>query len=188
MRDGLSIATEKELLAHRTLPTTLSINLKDLGNHGELVATMTRALTPELPLYAQDGGFIAPHFAPDFDDLRELRDESRRLIAGLQDKYTQRTQTFRISKIKHNNVLGYFIEVTARHADALLTKTSGPYIHRQTMKNAVRFTTVELGEMEGRMASAADKALALELELFEKLVAGIIGEEDGIARAAVSQH
>ena len=81
-------------------------------------------------------------------------------------------------------MLGYFIEVTAHHADALLTETAGPYIHRQTMKNAVRFTTVELGEMEGRMASAADKALALELELFEGLVAEIIGQGDSIARAA----
>ena len=125
VRDGLGIAAEiKELLAHRTLPTTLSINLKDLGNHGELIATLTRALTPELPLYARDGGFIAPHFAPDFDDLRELRDESRRLIAGLQDKYAADTDIQNL-KIKHNNVLGYFIEVTARHADALLTKTSG---------------------------------------------------------------
>ena len=184
VRDGLSIAAEiKELLAQRTLPTTLSINLKDLGNHGELIATLTRALAPELPLYARDGGFIAPHFAPDFDELREFRDESRRLIVGLQDKYAAHTDIQNL-KIKHNNVLGYFIEVTARHADALLTETTGPYIHRQTMKNAVRFTTVELGEMEGRMASAADKALALELELFEKLVAEIIGKGDGIARAA----
>ncbi|MDG2034973.1 MAG: DNA mismatch repair protein MutS, partial [Rhodospirillales bacterium] len=184
VRDGLSLTAEiRELLLQRSLPNALSGNVEDLGNHGELVATLTRALAPELPLYARDGGFIAPHFAPHFDDLREFRDESRRLIAGLQDKYAADTgiQTL---KIKHNNVLGYFIEVTARHADALLKETAGPYIHRQTMKNAVRFTTVELGEMEGRMSSAADKALALELELFEGLVAEIIGRGDSIARAA----
>ena len=74
--------------------------------------------------------------------------------------------------------------MTARHADALVDKTPGPYIHRQTMKNAVRFTTVELGEMEGRMASAADKALALELGIFEELVAEVIEKGDGIALAA----
>ena len=184
VRDGLSLATKiREMLLQRSLPNALSSNIKELSNHGNLIATLARALAPELPLYARDGGFIAPHFAPHFDELRELRDESRRLIAGLQDKYSADTGIQNL-KIKHNNVLGYFIEVTARHADALLAEAAGPYIHRQTMKNAVRFTTVELGEMEGRMASAADKTLALELELFEGLVAEVIEQGDRIARAA----
>jgi len=184
VRDGLALTADiRELLGQGPLPAALTQNIEDLGNHGELVATLTRALVPDLPLYARDGGFIAPGFAPHFDELRELRDESRRLIAGLQDKYAADTEIQNL-KIKHNNVLGYFIEVTARHADDLLAAVDGPYIHRQTMKNAVRFTTVELGEMEGRMASAADKALALELELFDGLVSDIIHHADAIALAA----
>ena len=184
VRDGLALTADiRELLVGGALPDALTENIDDLGKHGELVATLTRALAAEIPLYARDGGFIAPGFAPNFDELRELRDESRRLIAGLQDKYAADTGIQNL-KIKHNNVLGYFIEVTARHADDLLAEKEGPYIHRQTMKNAVRFTTVELGEMEGRMASAADKALALELELFDGLVSDVIAQADVIALAA----
>ncbi len=186
VRDGLALTADiLELLVGGALPDALTKNIGDLGNHGELVATLTRALATELPLYARDGGFIAPGFAPRFDEHRELRDESRRLIAGLQDKYAADTGIQNL-KIKHNNVLGYFIEVTARHADDLLADKEGPYIHRQTMKNAVRFTTVEVGEMEGRMASAADKALALELELFDELVSDVIAQADVIALAAKS--
>ncbi len=83
-------------------------------------------------------------------------------------------------------MLGYFIEVTTRHADPLMSDAAGAFIHRQTMKNAVRFSTVELGEIEGKIASAADKALALELELFEDLFGLVFGRADAVALAAAS--
>ena len=84
VRDALSLTAEiRGLLLQNSLPNTLSDNVEELGNHSKLVATLTRALAPELPLYARDGGFIAPQFSPHFDELREFRDESRRLIAGL---------------------------------------------------------------------------------------------------------
>ena len=186
IRGGLALTAEfRESLQSPHLPSGLVQCLDDLGAHGELVLTLSEALAAELPLLARDGGVIAAGYNPSFDELRTLRDESRRLIAGLQDKYAADTGIQSL-KIKHNNVLGFFIEVTVRHADPLLADAEGPFIHRQTMKNAVRFTTVELGEMEGKMASAADKALALELELFDDLVQQVTRQADAIATAAAA--
>ena len=164
-------------------PANLAAALNDLGAHATLIDRLSRALAPELPLMARDGGFIAPGYAPQLDELKTLRDESRRLIAGLQSGYAKTTGIASL-KIKHNNVLGYFIEVTPTHADKVPSGAEAPFIHRQTLASAVRFSTVELGELERKIASAADKALAVELQLFEDLVAEVTGRAEEIDRAA----
>ncbi|MFQ5774511.1 MAG: DNA mismatch repair protein MutS [Kiloniellaceae bacterium] len=164
-------------------PAATAAAARDLGFHDALVERLTRALGPELPPGARDGGFIAPGYAPELDELRTLRDESRRLIAGLQSRYAVKTgiQTL---KIRHNNVLGYFIEVTATQADRVPTGADAPFIHRQTLASAVRFATVELGELERKIASAADKALGVELQLFDDLVGEVSARAEEIARTA----
>jgi DNA mismatch repair protein MutS len=152
-----------------------------LGEHGALIDRLERALLPELPLQLRDGGFIAPAYAPQLDEQRALRDESRRLVAGLQARYRDETGVTSL-KVRHNNVLGYFVEVTAGHGDKLLAKE--PFIHRQTLANAVRFTTTELAELEDKIARAADRALSLELALFDDLVGEVRAREREIAQAA----
>ncbi|MCF8496365.1 MAG: DNA mismatch repair protein MutS [Alphaproteobacteria bacterium] len=140
---------------------------------GEFQDKLKRALAGELPALARDGGFVAQGWHRRLDELKMMRDESRRLIAALQGRYQKGTGIDSL-KIKYNNVLGYFIEVTARHGDALMVKKedgSNPYIHRQTLANAARFTTPELAELERDISSAAEKALALELEIFAELSA-----------------
>jgi DNA mismatch repair protein MutS len=134
--------------------------------------TLKQALLDEPPALTRDGGFIAPGYHKKLDELKLLRDDARRLIAGLQTKYQQDTGITQL-KIKFNNVLGYFIEVSPKHADAMMVKDpvkTNPYIHRQTMAGAVRFTTPELAELERDIMSAGEKALALELEMFAQLV------------------
>ena len=152
---------------------------RDLGSHDVLVDRLTRALRPDAPSMIRDGGFIAPGYAPDLDEQIALRDESRRLIAELQKRYREDTGVASL-KVTHNNVLGFFVEVRPLHAD----KLGEPFIHRQTMANAVRFTTVELGELESKIARAADRALAIELALFDDLVGEVAARIDDIARAA----
>jgi len=155
-----------------------------LGHHAELVDRLGRALGPDLPLLARDGGFVAPGYHAALDELRTLAGESKRLIAGLQTRYVADTGIDSL-KVKHNNVLGYFIEVAAKRADPMMGK-DGPYIHRQTMANAVRFTTVELSELEDKVRGAADKALALEMELFKDLCGEILTRAAEIAEAAAA--
>ena len=157
----------------------------DLGQHDGLVERLASALAGELPLFTRDGGFIAKGYAPHLDEQRQLRDESRRLVAGLEASYREETSVASL-KIRHNNVLGWFIEVTAIHAEKLmaLTGDAGPFIHRQTLVSGTRFTTVALSELEDKIARAGERALAIEYELFEELLAGCLAEAEAIATAA----
>jgi len=164
-------------------PEELTRAARDLGFHDTLVERLTRALAPELPHLARDGGFIAAGYAPELDDLKTLRDESRRLIAGLQSNYAGDTGIASL-KIRHNNVLGYFIDVSAVQAEKMPNGPDSPYIHRQTLASAVRYTTVELSELEKKISSAAEKALALEVKLFEDLVGEVAGRAEAIGLAA----
>ncbi len=143
---------------------------------GDLALAIGRALAADLPLLARDGGFISQGYRQELDEERLLRDDARRVIAGLQAAYSSQTG-IKSLKIRHNNVLGYFVEVTSQHAAALqaadLTKS---FIHRQTLAGAARFTTVELGELEQKLANAAGRALAIELAIFNSLVADIVAK------------
>jgi DNA mismatch repair protein MutS len=176
IRDGLGAAMEIADLvgASDAMPDELAdaisaLKCPDLTITGELAA----ALADELPAFRRDGGFVRAGYAKELDDTRALRDESRRVVAGLQARYADETQV-RGLKIKHNNVLGYFVEVTAQHGDKLMAPPlNQTFIHRQTLAGQVRFTTTELGALEAKIASAADRALGLELEIFDALVARV---------------
>lgn len=152
---------------------------------GEIVARLAATLDDELPLMKRDGGFVRAGFSAELDDLRALRDQSRRVIAGLQLSYAEETGV-RSLKIKHNNVLGYFIEVTAQNAGPLTEGDAAKsrFIHRQSMANAMRFTTTELSDLETRIANAAGEALTIELAAFDDLVLMAVAHADAIKAAA----
>ncbi len=149
-------------------PEEIAARLEALEeDDGGLQAALAEALVDDPPLLARDGGFIRPGFSAELDEQRALRDESRKVIASLQAKYADMTGVKSL-KVKHNNVLGYFIEVTANNA-ARLQQMAETFIHRQTMAQAMRFSTVELSDLEARINSAAARALALEQEFFAEL-------------------
>jgi DNA mismatch repair protein MutS len=183
LRDTLteSAGIRRLLAAVPAKPLLLERVAADLGEHGDFVAWLARALAPELPLSTRDGGFIAPGYAGELDELRQLRDESRRMIAALQARYAEETGVASL-KIRHNNVLGYYVEVTAAQAGKLRER----FIHRQTMANAMRFSTVELGALESKIASAAERAVALESQIFDALVAAALERAPEIARTATA--
>ncbi len=185
IRDALCVAGELRGLLQQgeAPPSLLAEAIRDLGIHDTLVARLARALAPEPPMQARDGGAIAPGYDEALDELRALRDDSHKLIAGLQQNYAQASGVSSL-KIKHNNVLGYFIEVTPTHADKIATGGDSPFIHRQTLASAMRFSTVELSELEQKIASAAERALSLELQLFQDLVGEVLERGEEIATAA----
>lgn len=158
--------------------------LADMGSHDGLINTLKSALAGEPPLQVRDGGFIAPGFHAALDEFRGLRDEGRRHIAALEGRY--RTDTgINSLKVRHNNVLGYHIDVTAKHADTLMNEPwSQGFIHRQTLASSTRFSTTELAELAARIGEAADRALALEIELFEKLRSELMSARDALTRLA----
>ncbi len=153
----------------QTAPAGLADIVANLSGHDTLIGLLDDALVAEPPLLARDGGFIAPGYNEDLDDARKLRDEGRSVIAGLQKGYCETTGIAAL-KIKHNNVLGYFIETTATHAEKMLSAPlSETFIHRQTTANQVRFTTVELSELETRILNSGNRALEIEKRLYATL-------------------
>ncbi len=170
IRNGLAQAAKiAELCETQDLPVLLSTAIQNLTGFDDLLGLLDEALVAEPPLLARDGGFIAPGFDTELDEARTLRDEGRSVIAGFQRKYAEHTGITSL-KIKHNNVLGYFIETTATHAEKMLNPPfSETYIHRQTTANQVRFTTVELSEIETRILNAGNLALEIEKRLYQRL-------------------
>lgn len=175
-------AMRSALLAAGNLPEEMREQNQALGEHSALIDRLSRALAAELPMLARDGNFVARGYSPQLDELVMLRDDSRRLIASLQDKYAGAGGVTGL-KIRHNNVIGYYIEVTPLHADKLHAKKE-LFIHRQSLASAVRFTTVELGELERKITEAADKALAVELQIFADLVGEVAGRSEDLRRTA----
>jgi DNA mismatch repair protein MutS len=141
-----------------------------------LLGDLASILGENLPLNARDGGFVREGHSSELDDHRKLRDETKQVIAQLQADYAGETG-IKSLKIRHNNVLGYFIEVTAQNAAPLQAPPhNAKFFHRQTIASAVRFVTQELSTLEERIASAANRALALELEIFERLTEAVKAE------------
>lgn len=184
IRDGLSEAhrIRDHLQGRPGLPPLLERLLPALGGHAALVDLYARALVPSPPTERSQGGFIAQGYDAALDELRQVSGNARRAIAALEAKYRDETGIAAL-KIRHNGVLGYFIEVPARHADTLMAPDSG-FTHRQTMASAVRFNSLVLHEEATRIAEAGGHALAAEEAHFEELTACAVDDRHGIAATA----
>ncbi|MBW4706728.1 DNA mismatch repair protein MutS [Roseobacter sp. YSTF-M11] len=185
LRNGLTQAGDISAnLSGSDLPPLLSDASKRMIGNAELIDRLDTALVAEPPLMVRDGGFIAPGHDPDLDDARKLRDEGRGVIAQMQADFVSDTGISSL-KIKHNNVLGYFIETPATHADKMLSPPlSETFIHRQTTANQVRFTTVGLSEMETKILNAGARALEIERHHFDLLKADVLQAAGKIGQAA----
>jgi DNA mismatch repair protein MutS len=160
----------------KDMPDVLTDAARDLVGQDDLLTLLDAAIVAEPPILARDGGFIAAGYNGELDEFRSLRDEGRSVIAGLQSQYVDRTGVSAL-KIKHNNVLGYFIEVTAAHsAKMLAAPLSETFIHRQTTANQVRFTTVELSELETRILNAGGQCLEIEKRLYSTIKSAILNQ------------
>ena len=142
--------------------------VETLKGHEEIHALLQQALSDELPLLTRDGGFTASGYNQQLDHFRQLRDNSRQLVQNLQQQYIEKTGISTL-KIRHNHVLGYHIDISPSHAP----KIPYDFIHRQSLASSLRYTTVELAELEKAIESAASQALLLELSLFEQLVEAV---------------
>ncbi|MEO1407906.1 MAG: DNA mismatch repair protein MutS, partial [Pseudomonadota bacterium] len=168
---------------------TEALTLVNTPELAKLASDLERSLAYDVPVLARDGGFIAPGWDTALDEARSLRDDSRKVIAALQSTYSEQT-TISALKIKFNNVLGYFVEVSAKNGDALMRPPlSETFIHRQTLANVVRFSTAELSELAGKISRAEDEAKARELALFQGFVDRIetVGTSLQAAGAALAE-
>jgi DNA mismatch repair protein MutS len=170
-----------------------ALTLADKPRLAAFAQQVSAALARELPVQARDGGFIAAGYDMALDETRSLKEDARGVIARLEVGYATETGISGL-RIKHNNVLGFFIEVNAKHGDALMKPPlAATFIHRQTMANAMRFSTTELNELEAKISRADGEALAREMEIFNRFLAeaDALGPElalvaDGLARLDVA--
>ena len=166
------------------LPDMLMQAQAGLIGHDALGSALEQALVAEPPLLARDGGFVAAGHLPELDQVRLLRDEGRGVIAHLQGKYASTTGIAGL-KIKHNNVLGYFVEVTDTHAHKMrLPPLPDLFRHRQTTANLLRFGTAELAETEAAILNAGGHAVELEKRLYQQLCAQVLGQAGNLAQLA----
>jgi len=192
VREGLASAARcADLLASEAsgmgLPEELSRIASELRAVGpELHGALAAAIVDDPPHLKRDGGFVREGYRPELDEARRLKEDGRGVIAGLEAKYIERTGVKSL-KVRHNNILGFYIEVTQGNAKPLLEEPlAAEFRHRQTMANAVRFSTVELIDIEGRIASASERALSLEQEVFTELAEAIAHEMGGLGRVAAA--
>lgn len=187
LRDGIRAADEvvAQLGQFASPPQEIASAMAALQRPSRaLCAELGRALADDLPLLKRDGGFVREGYEPALDETRKLRDASRLVVASMQARYADDTG-IKALKIRHNNVLGYFVEVSAQHGDKLMAPPlNATFIHRQTLAGQVRFTTAELGEIEAKIANAGDRALGLELEIFDRLAAMIDAAGENLRAAA----
>ena len=184
LRDGLAEARRlhDHLKSRKDKPALLDAMMPQLTGHASLTDHFSRALVPAPPTERNQGGFIAAGYDHALDELREISGNARRAIAALEAKYRADTGIAAL-KVKHNGVLGYFIEVPGRHADPLMASDSG-FTHRQTMAGAVRFNALALHEEASRIAQAGGHALAAEEAHFEELCERAVAARQAIAVTA----
>lgn len=184
LRDGLGegYALRDLLAAVPQAPQLLDALLPRLIGHGALVELLAQALVPSPPLDASEGGYIAEGYDAALDDLRRTGSDGRRAIAVLEANYRERTSIPSL-KIRHNNVLGYHIEVAARHADPLMAADSG-FTHRQTLAGVVRFNAADLHEQAMRVGQAGAHAIAAEAAHLEELTRSALNRSAEIAATA----
>ncbi len=172
--------------SHAGLPRLIEDALTALPRAGALAKRLAAALVPDPPSLAREGGFIAAGYHPPLDEWRSLKNESRRLVAGLEARLREETGIASL-KIRYNQVLGYHVDVPARSADKLMRPPwNERFIHRQTLASSVRFTTTELAELAQKIQEADGRCLELEQQIFGELVAAVIAEREALAAIAAA--
>lgn len=184
IRDGLgaALALQSELAGQADRPQLLGALLPRLGGHDALIERLRLAIVDAPALDASKGGFVAEGYDPELDSLRSASADGRRAIAALEARYRHATGVSTL-KIRHNAVLGYHIEVAARHAEALMQPDSG-FTHRQTLAGVVRFNSPDLHSEASRVVEAGGHAIAAEMAHFEELSALVVVHASGIGAAA----
>ncbi len=184
IRDGLAQAARLHGVLGADLPEVLAEARAALAGHEALADLLEAALTAAPPQLLRDGGMVAAGYDAELDETRRLRDQGRGVIAELQGEYIRRTGIAAL-KIRHNNVLGYYIETPATHAAKMLAPPLAElFVHRQTNANAVRFTTLALAEIEKKILGAAEAALAIERRVFAALRAAVLAQAGPVGGAA----
>lgn len=183
---GLACVPKLRLLTQTGfVPESLKKDQILLGDHTELVLLLKNALVDNPPLLNREGGFIRSSYCPALDEVLALKDNTKTLLAQLQEKYITLTGISTL-KVSYNNVLGYYVEVPSKVASILTEQKEWGFVHRHTVKNSVRFITQELAELADKITHANERALNFELEIYEQLRLKIISQMKSVIDTAMA--
>ena len=162
-------------------PKDFIVLKKHLNLCSELLNLLKSILSENLPLFVKDGGFVKKGYSKELDEVCSFRDQSRQHI--LEMEVEERAKTGLTSlKIKYNNVIGYFFEVTQLQKKKFLEiKNAERFIPRQSLKGAARFVTEALSRLSESISNAAEQAIEIELRIFEEIKSLIKAQHDALA-------
>ncbi|KMT66302.1 DNA mismatch repair protein MutS [Catenovulum maritimum] len=164
LRNALFILPSlKQCLLSSNEPT-LDLMQQKLHLFSDIAQHLEKAIVENPPVIVRDGGVLAEGYSPELDELRRLSKGASDILDQIEAREKERTGIPTL-KVGYNKVHGFFIEISRAQSD----KAPVEYIRRQTLKNAERFITPELKELEDKVLSAQSKALALEKQLYEAL-------------------
>jgi DNA mismatch repair protein MutS len=135
---------------------------------GEVVSLIARSIAPNPAVSPRDGGVIADGVDASLDELRRIARDSKTILLEIETRERERTGISSL-KIRFNSVFGYYIEVSKTN----LAKVPPDYIRKQTLANAERYITPDLKELEEKILGAEEKSVAIELRLYDALLAAI---------------
>jgi DNA mismatch repair protein MutS len=135
-----------------------------ISEHSDLRAFLQRAIVEAPPHAVGEGGIIRKGFDAELDKLTELRENARGVLNRLAEREVQRTGIGSL-KVGFNSVFGYYIEITHAHSE----KVPADYVRKQTLKNAERYITAELKDLETQILNAEESSRKLERRLFEQV-------------------
>jgi DNA mismatch repair protein MutS len=155
----------KRYLANLEARRLCELNL-DLDDESleHLANRMADTIVDEPPLAITEGDLIRDGYDPTLDELRAISRDGVSWISSFQQQEQQRTGIPTL-KVGYNRVFGYYIEVT--HAQR--GRVPAEYTRKQTLKNAERYITEELKQMEQKVLGSRERADALEEQIFKTL-------------------
>lgn len=147
----------------------------------DVTTRITTSLADEPPPTLKDGGVIRAGVDDELDSLRAIASDSKSILLEIESEERSRTSISSL-KVRFNNVFGYYIEVS----NANLSKVPADYIRKQTLVNAERFITPRLKEIEEKILGAESRSIAIELELYEKLLRDVAARAVAILKTAAA--
>ena len=140
-------------------------------------ALLGKAIIENPPAVIRDGGFIAPGFDAELDELSQLSNNASEFLEQLEKREKEATGISSL-KVGYNRVHGFFIETSRQQ------EPPAHYIRRQTLKSTERYITPELKEHEDKVLGAKEKALAREKLLYTTLLEQLLPDLDAISNIA----
>ncbi len=155
----------KNCLKNASIPEIATF-LDNISDFGEVRALIGASIAENPPTTIKEGGIIKTRFNDEVDELRDILQNGKKYLLDYENEQKKRWNVVSGLKVGHNNILGYYIQITKKTLRDISKIPEDEYVERQTLKNAKRYTTIELKKLEEKIIEAEEKIYDLEYEIF----------------------